>query len=242
MGHHLRACLESLYGEKQGVDFEVILVNKPSEDPTEETLRDYPEVKLISMDRFGISLMRNRGVREASGKHILILDIDTEVKQGALKALVKFLEKFPRAGVVGGKTYHPDGELELSCKRFYTLTTVISRRTPLGGLFPQNRWERRHLMKDEDHNQPLECDWVAGACFLIRRQTLEEVGLFDEAYYFGFEDVDYCYRVKQAGWEVRYCPEAELIHHVQHKSRRFNRFSWEHLKSGLHFWWKKSKK
>ncbi len=238
MGRLLVNCLASIFATGHRLDFEVILVNKPSDDGAEKFAEQYPALRLITYPTFGISKMRNVGIRNTRGRYVLILDADTEVKPGALDTLADFMDAHPRVGVAGGKTIHPDGSLEYSCKRFYTPLTILFRRTPLGRWLPNNRWERRHLMLDEDHNKPLMCDWVAGACFLMRRETIDQIGLFDESFYFGFEDVDWCFRARRAGWTVRYIPSATIIHHVQRKSLGFNRLSWEHLKSGLRFWWK----
>ena len=238
MGQHLGPCLSAIFSGNDQVAFEVILVNKSSGDGAENARNQYPSLKYIPYHKFGISAMRNVGIRNSRGRYILILDIDTEVKPGSVDELVKFMQNHPSTGVAGGKTIRPDGSLEYSCRRFYTPLTVLFRRTPLGVWFPDNKWERWHLMKDEDHDRELECDWVAGACFLIRRETLDQIGLFDESFYFGFEDVDFCFRARRAGWTVRYVPNALIVHHVQRKSLGFNPMSWEHLKSGLRFWWK----
>lgn len=238
MAHLLTPCLKSIYSGGNQLSFEVILVNKPSEDGAEKLTEEFKDLRLIPFPKFGISIMRNEGIRAAKGRYILILDADTESHPQALDALFKFMESHPDVGVGGGKTVRPDGSLEFSCKRFYTMMTIFSRRTPLGSWFPNNRWERRHLMLDEDHNCPLECDWVAGACFIIRREVIEQIGYFDDTFYFGFEDVDFCFRAKKAGWKVQYIPSAVIIHHVQRKSLGFNTLSWEHFKSGVRFWWK----
>lgn len=238
MGHHLGPCFKSIFTGDHTISCEVILVNKPSEDGSEKFAEIYPQLKYVTHDKFGISVMRNVGIREAQGRYILILDADTEVMPNSLDDLVEFMDAHPEAGIAGGKTIHPDGTMEYSCKRFYSFLTILFRRTPLGGWFPNNRWNRWHLMLDEDHSKTLECDWVAGACFLMRRKTIDQVGLFDETFYFGFEDVDFCFRAKRAGWSVFYVPSSVIIHYVQRKSLGFNQFSWEHLKSGLRFWWK----
>jgi len=238
MAHLLRPCLVSVFSCREPLNYEVILVNKPSDDGAEKLADEFPSLRIVTYPHFGISVMRNAGILQAQGRHILNLDADTEVRPGALKALVDFMDTHPDTGVAGGKTFHKDGSMEFSCKRFYTPLTILSRRTPIGAWFPNNRWERRHLMMDEDHDTPLSCDWVAGACFCVRREAFEQVGLFDESFYFGFEDVDFCYRAKKANWQVRYVPDAIIIHHVQRKSLGFNHLSWEHLKSGLRFWWK----
>lgn len=238
MRHQLEQSLASIFVRPTSCQFEVVLVNKPSEDRTEELIpKAYPSVRIVSYDQFGIAEMRNVGIRNSAGRYLLMLDADTEVLEGCLEALVEFMDVNPDVGGAGAKTLRPDGSLEYSGKRFYTLATILIRRTPLGRWFPNNRWDRHHLMMDADHDQVLEIDWMAGACYLMRRTTVEQVGLFDEDYYFGFEDVDWCYRAKKQGWRICYVPQARIIHHIQRSSARgLNRMAWEHLKSGWRFY------
>lgn len=240
MRQHLEQCLPSIFNQEHQCSFEIILVNKPSEDGTTEFIRqNFPEVKLIEYQRFGIAEMRNVGIRHSAGRYVLMLDADTILLKSAFDKMVEFMDTHQDVGGAGAKTLRPDGSLEYNAKRFYTLTTIFMRRTPLGRLFPQNRWNRQHLMLDKDHNQPFECDWVAGACYLMRRKTIEQIGVFDENFYFGFEDVDWCYRAKKAGWKIMYIPYPAIIHYVQRSSAgSLNRMAWEHLKSGLRFYLK----
>ena len=238
MRHQLEQSLASIFARPASCKFEVVLVNKPSGDGTEELIpKSYPSVHLVSHEQFGIAEMRNIGIRNSSGRYLLMLDADTEVLEGCFDALVEFMDAHSDVGGAGAKTLRPDGSLEYSGKRFYTLATIFVRRTPLGRLFPNNRWDRHHLMMDADHDQVLDIDWMAGACYLMRRVSVEQVGLFDEDYYFGFEDVDWCYRAKQRRWRICYVPHARIIHHIQRSSARgLNRMAWEHLKSGWRFY------
>ncbi len=240
MRRHLSMSLPSIFEKNFETRFEVILVNKPSSDGTEELIaQQFPQVKLISHDRFGIAEMRNVGIRQSGGRYVMMLDADTVVLDDAFDAIVDFLEEHSDVGGAGAKTLRPDGSLEYNAKRFYTLMTILMRRTPLGSLFPHNRWDREHLMLDKDHDSAFECDWVAGACYLMRRKAIEQVGLFDQSFYFGFEDVDWCFRAKKSGWKIMYIPHPSLVHHVQRSSAgTLNRMAFEHLKSGLRFYWK----
>ena len=130
-----------------------------------------------------------------------------------------------------------NGELERNVKRFYSLATIVLRRTPLGKIWKNNPWNQRHLMLDKDWSRPFYGDWVAGACFCMRREAIEEVGLFDDRYYFGFEDLDWCWRAKRLGWKIAFNPAAHIIHKVQRKSAEgFNKLAWQHLLSGVRFW------
>jgi len=167
-----------------------------------------------------------------------MLDADSKVFPHAFDTMVEFMHQHPEAAGAGAKTLRPDGSLEYSVRRFYTIAAILSRRTPLGTLVPHNPWERRHLMLDQDHDQVFEIDWMAGACFLMRRQAIEQIGLFDTQFYFGFEDVDWCFRAKKHGWKLFYIPQPCITHYVQRSSARLGRMSWEHLKSALRFYCK----
>jgi GT2 family glycosyltransferase len=243
MCHHLDECFSTIFDKTFRCTFEVLLVNKPSDDGTEELIRGkFPGVTLISHEKFGIAEMRNVGINNARGRYILMLDADTVVLDGAFDAMVDFMENHPDVGGAGAKTLKPDGTLEYNAKRFYTLMTILIRRTPLGRWFPNNKWDKHHLMLDKNHDEVFECDWMAGACYLMRRETIEKVGTFDDSFYFGFEDVDWCYRAKKAGWKIMYIPHPTIVHHVQRSSAAgVNRMAWEHLKSGWRFYLKHRK-
>lgn len=240
MGKDVEQLLPCIEKHRHRCTFETILVNKPSEDQVEDVVRSkHPWVRLIEFDTFGIAVMRNVGLAAAKGRYCLILDADTELLPGCLDALVDFMDAHPTLAGCGGHTTRLTGEVEFNVKRFYDLPTVLVRRSPLGKAFPNNPWNRRHLMMDKDHEKPFYGDWMAGACFCMRREAIEQIGLFDQSYYFGFEDVDWCWRAKNAGWKIAFNPRARIIHKVQRLSDKgWNKLAWEHLKSGVRFWWK----
>ncbi len=236
----LESCLRCVEAHHHRCRVEVLLINKPSGDGTEEMIRErFPWVRLFPHPHFGFATMRNVGLRESRGRYCLVLDTDTELLQGCFDSLVSFMDRHPRLAGCGGHTTRLDGELEYNVKRFYDLMTVLVRRSPLQNLWPHNPWNFRHLMMDKDHERPFLGDWMAGACFCMRRETVEEVGPFDENMHY-FEDVDWCWRAKQAGWQIAFNPYARIIHKVQRLSGKgvVNRQTWLHLKSGLRFWWK----
>lgn len=238
----LRALLPMIRQHRCRSIVEVIIVNKPSGDGTEQLCRENPWVRLITHHVFGIAEMRNAGIAAARGRYCLMLDSDTEVFDGCFDALVHFMDRFPKIGACGGHTTRLDGEIERNVKRFYTLMTIVARRLPLGEAWQNNPWNRRHLMLDRDPSRPYMGDWVAGACFCMRRAAIEQIGLFDDRYYFGFEDVDWCWRAKRRGWKIAFNPRARIIHKVRRQSARgINRLTLEHLMSGLRFWWKSTK-
>lgn len=240
--HELKAVLPTIRAQKARVAVEVLVVNKPSGDGTEEFLSDAPDVRLVQHPVFGIAEMRNVGIRAARGRYCLMLDSDTEVLPGCFDALVQFMDRHPRVAACGGHTRRLDGEIERNVKRFYSLATIAIRRSPLQNVWPGNPWNRRHLMLDKSPDRPYLGDWVAGACFCMRREAIGEVGLFDDRYYFGFEDLDWCWRAKRLGWRIAFNPKARIVHKVRRQSARgFNRLTVEHIKSGLRFFAKKTR-
>ncbi len=242
MAHDLAMVFPSIERQKTRYNVEVILVNKPSEDGAEEVAAKYPFVRLITHEQFGIAEMRNVGICAASGRYCLMLDADTEVHEGCFDALVDFMDRYTQVAAAGGHTRRINGELEYNVKRFYTLMTIIARRSLIQTFFPNHRWNQNHLMMDKDHRKPYYGDWVAGACFCMRRKAIEQVGLFDDRYYFGFEDLDWCWRGKRLGWKVAFVPTARITHKVQRKSAQgINRLTVEHLLSGLRFLGKKTR-
>ena len=170
-----------------------------------------------------------------SGEYVLILDDDTVVQPGALDCLIRYMEDQPKVGLCGPKLTDADGELQLSCRRFPTLIDKLARRLP--SVLAQ-KVVRKVEMADWDHRTIRLVDYVIGACQVIRRRALQEVGLFDERIFYGPEDVDMCLRLQQAGWSVVYNPEAVIVH----KERRMTRslasgLVWKHIYGlGYYFW------
>jgi GT2 family glycosyltransferase len=239
MREDLEKCLEWIDGHVHQCRAETIVVNKPSGDGTEEMIaRRFPWARLVEHPTFGFATMRNEGIRHARGRYYLVLDTDIEIRPGCFDALVRFMDRNPRLAGCGGHTTRLDGQVEYNVKRFYDLPTVLVRRSPLMRWWPNNPWNYRHQMMDKDHERPFHGDWMAGACFCMRREAVAQVGLFDESMHY-FEDVDWCWRAKQAGWGIAFCPHGRIIHKVQGLSRKgWNRNTLIHLKSGLRFWWK----
>jgi len=215
------------------------VVNKPSEDQTPEWLAEqYPWVRHVSHPVFGFAEMRNVGILNSRGRVVLMLDADTEVLPGCFDAFVDFFGRHEKVGGAGGHTRRRDGSFEYNVKRFYTLTTIAVRRSPLMRWWPDNPWNRHHLMMDKDHERPFYGDWMAGACFAIRREAVEQVGLFDTSMHY-FEDVDWCHRARKAGWKIAFVPQARIVHLVRRESAQgINRQALVHLRSAIRFWWK----
>jgi hypothetical protein len=195
---------------------EVVVVDNGSCDGSAEMVRErYPDVLLLAQgENLGFARGYNLAASKTTGRHLLMLNPDTAVRPGTLSVLVRHLEAHPQVGAVGPRLLNSDGSLQLSCRRFPRPMAALFRNTPLGRLFPRNRYAREYLMADWDHTTSREVDWVSGAAICIRRQTWEQVGPFDEGFFMYAEDLDWCLRAQQAGWQIHYLPEAVIVHRI----------------------------
>lgn len=238
----LENCLKSIFNDKSvknKKDYEIIVIDNASTDNTISMLEKFSKkIELIKNKKNrGVAPTRNQGIRVARGKYIMMLDDDTEVKKGCFNNMVKFMDSHEDCWCAGTKQLRPNGKLEYNARTFYDLPTIIARRTPLGR-FMENKI-KKHLMMDWDHNSSREVDWVAGGSFIMRKYAINKIGILDENYFFGFEDVDWCYKVKLAGKKVYYIHDAMIVHYVQGSSRRlFSKKVVNHLLSAVRFYWK----
>lgn len=237
----LEKCLASIFSQKIKCKYEVIVVNNNSQDRTNEVIQKYKnKIRVINnSENRGVAPARNQGIKISEGRFIMMLDDDTEVLADCFDNIVKFMNSREDAWCAGTKQLKPNGSLEYNARKFYTIPSILFRRTFLGKLFPNSKFVKNHLYLDWDHNSNREVDWVAGASFIMRREAIEKIGIFDENYFFGFEDVDWCYRVKLAGRKTYYIHDAVIIHYVQGSSRKlFSKKALNHLKSAIRFWLK----
>ena len=218
---HLRRCLDSMPSTVHGEPLKVLVIDNASPDNSAAmvTARHRPSVELVA-NRANVGFARavNQALARTSSRYLLVLNADIEVHEGALEALYDFMEQTPDAGLAGARLVDQDGNLQHSCRTFYSASAIALRRTPLGRLMPRHRALREHLMLDWDHDEARTVDWLQGACLMMRREALEQVSGMDERFFLYFEDVDLARRVADAGWGVHYVPEAELTHHYRRSS------------------------
>lgn len=220
----LEKCLHSLECPQPGIVFEVLVVDNASEDGSREMVRDlFPHVRLrVNPTNIGFGAGNNSGIPETTGRYILFLNSDTVVLEGALSRLVQYADSRPEVGIVGPKLLNADGSLQYSCRRYPGLGAGLFRNTPLGRLFPNNRYAADYLMQDWDHSEPRDVDWVSGAALMVRRRLVEQIGAFDEDFFMYCEDVDLCWRANHAShpdlqgqnWRVAYYPGAVIYHFI----------------------------
>lgn len=211
----LPTCLESLEPAMQHLDTEVFVVDNCSTDGSAQLVhRHLPEAHLIVNDqRRGFAANNNAGIRSATGDFILLLNPDTQVIGDALETLVAYMRSHADVGICGAQLRFPDGTIQPSCRRFPTVRSVLARRTFLRRFLWNSSLNRHHLMEEMDHDQTQAVDWMLGACLLARREAIADVGLMDEGYFLYVEDIDWCYRMHRAGWNVCYVPSAQIVHH-----------------------------
>jgi N-acetylglucosaminyl-diphospho-decaprenol L-rhamnosyltransferase len=211
----LRRCLASLASGRPGPCVEVIVVDNGSGDGSPDMIRaEFPQAQLIANDRNrGFTAANNQGLAAGRGRYLLLLNPDTEVVGDALATMIDSMDEHPQAGALGPQLRYPDGRLQSSRRRFPTLATALVESTVVGEWWPNNRLARRYTMADtpDDAIQPV--DWVVGACLLVRRQAYDQVGGLDEGFFMYSEELDWCRRIKAAGWQVIYLPTAVVIHH-----------------------------
>jgi len=212
----LRVCLASLEAIRGEAGFEVIVVDNNSADQSAEMVEEeFSWVRLEKMMRnLGFAGGHNHAISIRSAPHALPLNSDTIVHPGALRKLLDFASAHEGYGMIGPKLLNPDGSLQYSCRRFPNPVAALFRNTPVGRLFPNNRFTREYLMQDWDHTKPREVDWVSGAAFFVRKEVIEKVGVFDETYFMFCEDVDWCFRAWKSGFKVVYYPEAVITHAI----------------------------
>lgn len=194
---------------------EIWVVDNASTDDTIEMLgREFPSVRVIAnAENVGFTRANNQALAVAQGRYLFLLNPDTELRPGALAALMSYMQANPHAGILGPKLYFGDGSLQSSRRRFPTLATAFVESTRLQQWFPRNRVLTRYYMLDtsDDSTQPV--DWINGSAMFVRRAVYDMVGGFDERFFMYSEELDWCYRAKQAGWQVVYVPSAQVTHY-----------------------------
>ncbi len=213
---HLRQSLRSILDTPPKVPYEIIVLDNASHDGSVQMIeKEFPQVRLlVSEQNLGFSRGHNLIAKGAQGNYLFLLNPDTIVMPSALDLLVAYAERHPEMGIIGPKILNPDGSLQYSCRQFPNPTAALFRNTPLGKLFPNNRFTRDYLMTDWDHNSEREVDWVSGAALFIRRELYERLGGLDEQFFMYCEDTDLCYRAWQLGGRVVYYPEAKIVHAI----------------------------
>jgi N-acetylglucosaminyl-diphospho-decaprenol L-rhamnosyltransferase len=193
-------------------DFETLVVDNDT-----RPVPELPEgVRLIRNNaNLGFAKACNRGISASRGEYVVLLNPDSLVGPEFFERLEAFFERHPEVGIAGPRIVEEDGSIQRSARRELSFLSGIAGRTSLvARLFPKSRLSRSQFLFAEELNRPTPADWVSGACMALRRETLEQIGALDERFFMYFEDADICKRAWQNGWQVRYLPEIEVLHHT----------------------------
>jgi N-acetylglucosaminyl-diphospho-decaprenol L-rhamnosyltransferase len=223
----LLACLDSL----PGVDAEIVVLDNASEDGSAEAVRGrFPKVRVIAQShRAGFGANHNTVIRATTGRYIYVLNEDTTAGDWGFDALTSYLDAHPRVAALGPRLVYPDGRLQDSAWRFPTPSASALSLATLGRLgVTQSRGD-----------VPRAVDWVMGAAVVLRREALDEVGLFDEGFFLYSEEVDLQTRLHRAGWEVHYFPSVSVVHHESQFSADIPERRINEMWRSRHRYWRK---
>lgn len=223
----LEGCLSSIYANPPRDSFEVFVVDNASADGSVEMLREsFPQVQIIENSKnIGFARANNQAIERTKGRYLLLLNPDTEIKADALKVLVKFMDEHPEAGAAGSRLINSDGSIQVSCSPAPTLFRELWRLFHLDRIRPYGVYD----MENWGLESPRPVDVLQGACLILRRPALDQVGLLDEGYFMYSEEVDLCYRIKQAGFFLYWVPGARVIHYGAESTKQIAMEMFLHL-------------
>jgi GT2 family glycosyltransferase len=213
----LGACLTSLRREVTDCSYEVIVVDNASGDETAELVRDeFPDVRLIALEEnIGFAAGSNLGARAATGEYVLMLNPDTELVGDTLGALLRYARAHPEAGLVGGRTLRPDGELEPgSCWGAQSLWSLVCFAFGLSSIFRGSRVFNPESLAGWSRDTERRVDIVTGCLCLVPRAVWEQLDGFDESFFMYGEDADLAARARSRGYHPAITPDAVILHHV----------------------------
>jgi len=203
----IEQCLQSVRGVT------TVVVDNGSSDGTPDFVRErFPEVKLVETENRGLGAGWNRGIEETEGRYVLILNADAWLVGDSLERLIEFADSRPRAALVGPRLSNPDGSLQRSVRGFPTTWRLATEYLGLRKLAPRSSALNAFYAGGFDHDEVREVEVVMGACMLVRRGAIDEVGPLDEDFFLFSEETDWCYRFREAGWSVVFYPGAECVH------------------------------
>lgn len=217
----LRECLESIENAQLRISNEIIVVDNASDDFSQEmTRRDFPRVILIeNRENIGFGKACNIAMRQAQGEYLLLLNSDTTIGKDVVEELVRFVNDHPDCGIAGPQLINVDGTVQPSVRNLPTIWRAITEY-----------WLGRRGSYDfyvPAGNSPTEVESVSGAVMVVSKKAVEHVGMFDPRYFLYFEDLDWCRRMRGAGYKIYYLPTATVVHHVGASGRTLGRKTFE---------------
>lgn len=215
--------MTALFASSRAIGFEVFVVDNDSGDGTPEMVeREFPEVKLIAnTENLGFAKANNQAIGEAKGDFVLLLNPDMKIKADTFVKMVEWMRANSQAGVAGCHLVDERGETIRHIRRFPRVWNQLAIVLKLPHIFPKIL--DHYIVADFDYGKPAKVDSVRGGFFMMRKETIRQVGSLDERFFLWFEEVDYCRRVKESGGEVWYTPAAECVDYVGQSFKQVKR-------------------
>ncbi len=210
----IKACLDSIFRETTRHSFEILISDNGSTDQTVKIVHEQPKINLIENNaNLGFAKANNLALKQATGKYILFLNPDTEVKNGAIDILLDKMETDQNIHMATGAIFYPDGRRQPNIKRHPTRISELLIALKLTRLPRQFKSMEKYLARDFDYTKPSTVEQIMGACMLARRDDLAKLGGFDEDYFIWFEDIELCLAYAKRDWPIMYYPDATFLHH-----------------------------
>lgn len=220
----LRECLETVYKYTSGIAYEIFVVDNNSSDDSAEMVRHYfPEVHFIgNRENTGFSRANNQAIRMSSGRYIALLNPDTVLIEDVFTPLINYADQFEKIGAIGPKILRRDGRtIQYSCARkLPTLYFDFCRLAGISKKFSKTRLFGGEYLSHWDHNSSRNVEGLVGACMVVRKKTIDQVGLMDENQFMYGDEIDWCKRMLDDGWIIRYFAGASIIHYGGESSRQ----------------------
>jgi GT2 family glycosyltransferase len=202
-----KQAISRFINQAEGLNYEIILIDNNSTKKIPGADLKAWRIKFIqNTENLGFAKAVNQGIESASGDYILLLNSDALVQENTVMTIFEYLKNNDKAGIIGPKFVYPDGLNQVSSGMFPNLWREFFRLSMLHRILPFSAYNKNFKTVQE-------VDWVSGGCMLIKREVINQIGLFDENYFFSAEDMDFCLRAKRRGWQIIYYPLASIVHH-----------------------------
>jgi GT2 family glycosyltransferase len=216
--HWLRRCLPTVTERAGGLALDLVVVDNGGDGAADLVEREFPAARAIRCENRGFAHANNVALRTCAARHVLLLNPDTELLDGTLAGLVAELDRRPDVGVIGVRQVAADGSVYPSMRGFPTVGRVLGDALGLERLPGRPPWLGEREVRLERYGAEFDGDWTIGSFMLVRGDALAGVGLLDERFFIYSEEVDFCLRVRRAGWRVVHVPRMTILHHVQNGS------------------------